>query len=717
MKKIQVLVTILCSILISTLVFVRHNYIDEHIKFTMNYDNIMNSKDVDIQVLTFPVYSQEKFNAILDDFYELLNKYEIHGYITYAKVDIIDNQVFDSKIYYVSDNVNYIKKNPLLTKLSPEEILQLDNWKITNNPARKNSILIDLADKKRYNINTELSNEIIIQPLEMIRNDKDILTSNVQFGVSAPIGREAEIEEALQIFHQSTGVMDSAMTFIIGKSHFDMAFPEVNIIRDATKMPYSVIWVSFLSIMVIGIYTTIKDFKEISITYLNGYSIWMIFREYFLKFNLLNALIMGGSLLFSSIYLCQSIGPAWLKYFKELIEIYYYYIGFLAISIFLSYLYLTTNFSSNLMKRNSDGSFLTSSLLMIKIVFIIVFVVPIFIAMNVYNYNNGYVNMYKNDPRLEQTQIIGFAAQLSSDENKHHLLKFNEFVYENKLSYYDYYSFKFSDQNPLIDEQNPSLGEYIKHGDLNIPYQYPFVVVNQKFLNDYKGIDKPDGSILVPSQVDKQFAGLNTGKQTEIYHDRLQFDVLNFIDLQTSLINPIIIVDQNAFIKSSSKATYFYQYGDDRGFEDYLEPYSLKYDLGAAVKPIKDIYRTALEGSIAKQKEIQYSLTVLVILMSMINLVTLRIFLDGDSKRIMVKYIHGYTFVNRFGYIVLSVLISSISGLLWVYVSTLKEIGLKYTYLFYLSLFILLLEMGILTYLIRKFEKKHIPSVIKGDAS
>ena len=717
MKKIQIMLTVLCGVLISTLMFVQHNFFDDHLKFTLNLENIIASKDIDIQVIINQPKDREVFDRILKNFEALLDKHDIHGYVTYAKVSNIDDDIVDLITYYVTDNENYIRKNPLLTDLSAADILKLENWKISNNPKRENAFLIDFADKNRYNINTELTNELLIEPLKMVYKDDDILLTPVQFGFSAPINKHAEIREDVHEFYVNTELMESPMKYDVTKMSFDQTHGKTSIIKDATKKPYSVIWVSFLSIVVVGIYTSIKEFKEISISYLNGYSVWMVLKEYFIKFNLFNAVLMGMTLFLSSVFLTRSMGPAWLRYFKELINIYYYYLGFITISVLLSYFYLRVNFSSTLVKKNSEGALLSTFLLVLKIVFIIVFLVPTIFTMNNYSINKGYVDMYKSDPKLENARIIGFAANLNEKVNKDHVAVFNEFVYENKLAYYDYYSFIYSDFPQIMKYEDPLFGQYLIYDDFNIPYGYPYVIVNQKFLEDYKGLDRLDGSILIPSEIEKLFNNLNVDGTYEVYENNLDFSTFNYIDPITKYKNPIIIVDQNAFIKQDSKSTFFLQYGDDQGFENYLLPYSLEHDLGGAIKPLKDVYRAALEYSIESRNEIQYSMTILVVLMAMINLVTLRIFLDGQSKKLMVKYIHGYNFLNRFGFIVFSVLISSITGLILVYSKVQDSYGFHNSHWIYLSLLIIILELGILTYLIRNFEKKHIPSVIKGDAS
>ncbi|WP_323611585.1 bacteriocin transporter [Erysipelothrix enhydrae] len=484
--------------------------------------------------------------------------------------------------------------------------------------------------------------------------------------------------------------------------------------------------VAAISVLMLMVLTVLKNGKEIGIRYLQGQSTIQIIKKLFLKD------IIGLSILFAFTIFCtafvisDSYGTLLFMFLVKLIPFVLIYVFSILGCLFVTYFLIVKRTSNEILKSSMSIVPIYMLTLILKGLSIVILLIPVFTRIQNIDYKQAHINSLTENPMVLNSKRIAYASKSPEDNDyKDYEKDLFELVTQNDIAYanHDAYDFYLND---LKRNQNGnsevSMAEFVP----------PSVHINNAYL-DYINITDETNRMLNPKMLSKDKNYILVSKErVNTYYNYLEPYMSNYeifyiqsnstyvsanrtISIPAGTINdPIYFVD-NVYSRGIDNFTVSLLYnGDSNSLTKILERMDQEYDASYKVVKSRDIYELSIfevknDYLVCLQLIGLYFLILLII-----NYTSIKIYVDGYSKEIAVRYLNGTNYYNRYAVLINGSVFSTIAAFTYLLY---QASGDKAIAAVLLGIFVvtLMLEWITIKVSIRKYESTEVSTILKGD--
>lgn len=403
---------------------------------------------------------------------------------------------------------------------------------------------------------------------------------------------------------------------------------------------------------------------------------------------------------FSFIFLCRENSASRTSFMSDIFGFVGLFIVVLAviwllISIFIqmvsSVKYLNTN-------HHFDKLFYTQTI--IRVIVIVILIGPI---MNSIDSAKPYISNYMTVKDMKEMIVDMYSFDYIPERSENIFYDFyDEAYYCNFSSYYSNYR--------LIEEDD-TIKEDI--------YPYPFIRVNEKYMDDYHPIydlngnkldldDFVNNTIFIPEEFKDGDLSMYQIDNEDIVYIKNTGDFYNYkLEEPFKLTNPIIYLEREYSFETKIQS-YFFKTNNIKNLQNQLDLYSTKR---GEMKLISTQYRYDYFSNSLFQEVIEFGLLVLIYAVMLVVLVvqSLLVYFNEHGKLVAISYSLGRGKIRRYFDLIMVNILSYVGILIAGYMMNLKKS--------YLFIFMVLLFMGelIITMCYSKYlEKQKLVVLLKG---
>ena len=625
---------------------------------------------------------------------------------------------------FLSNDQQLLSQVAIKSELSILEVIENPNWHITNNPIDEQDTLIDYLDHSYYQFDTGLKKEISIKPISQLFSDfpresgQIIVTFVVDDGqVDAVTRRMSEVYKPFQV---NTPI--EYLVLVNDVNTFEMYRKSLPLLTIAFGMPYSILWLSVLCVFFISIYVSVQKTKEITISYMHGYSRNRIISKFFIPYILKSSSLFVLTMFVTSLVLADSYGQLYFDYIAHVLPFIGLYITLMIFSVLLTYLWVSYRFSSEILKENKQYGIIFNMVSILRIGIIVVLVVPLLSEWIDIANRYPYLNFYDNNEHLKDGVTVTFSsvnATIENDEEKI-LNEFKIAVSDQQFGYADFWEYLMMSMH---DSLNVHDDFYITRNQITLPKE-PFLTVNRKYIEDYTNMDIQSTEkivVLMPvafkDKTEHEIIKVQSIGAIEFYHEDYVFaphgEIGPEIPMSGVLKNPIIIVDRDPVVnRFESNVVDFSGEGILLNFAAQLEA---KYPTTFKFATIESSYQRNLSNQNQSLARFIQLVTLYIILIGVFLITSLSVYFTSYGKQIAVTYMNGYGYLKRYFRLFGGLSLVGVVSFVMTYYLLNQTMQFSLPLFLAIVLFTLMLEMLLTSIMIHFFERKNIPMIIKGD--
>lgn len=428
--------------------------------------------------------------------------------------------------------------------------------------------------------------------------------------------------------------------------------------------------------------------------------------------------LFAFSLLATTWFLSGTHQTSYFRFLETVIPVVIMYISFMLISVLISYGYLKYKFSSQILKETHQVqiSFWVVSALKIALILILLF--PIIEASTPIIRRSIYLNEVNGlDDYLETRYIESASINMEGEKYKGAAELINQKVYNQ-----DY--FYFNQLETSIKYYQDEDTHYKTSSDILIDVNNDFIIINTRYLEEVLKLesrveDYDEVYILASKNHDiKDLKQYNINHQVFLYEEDvivLPTNSSGHLPGLGILQSPVIIVDNNGFSKYPSLTQSVLDYGNQRNFKAELDEIGKQYGLNFTITDIKGVVRLVLN----KQKEDLFLagnlIFVFILMFPIFTYSSIKLYLSANGKDLVVEYMNGYTYFQRYSTLIISIISSSFIALALLYGSLWGLSEINYLVVSGFSLYIIIVDLLMIRYSIKSYERHSMPQILKGE--
>ena len=721
-KKINYILTVVLAILGTTVFFFDFNEQYNEKLSNLNIDNYSKGESVNVILNINPRESGSSIDEFLEVTYDLFNELEYPGFVFGSEKS--KDGVHNIITFFTTRDIKLLSHIETKSKEPINDIINNLNWKITNNPKNDRDIVIDYLDDSYYDFDTGFKSELSIKPITNLLSDypresgQIIVTFAVEDSQVESLKRR--MIDVYKAFEVETPIEYLIVTNDINT--YEIYQRSQSLLSKVFIMPYSILWLSILCVFFISIFVSIQKAKEITINYMHGYSRNRILGKFFIPYIGISSFLFVLTMLLTTLMLTNSYGQLYFDFLVFILPFVGLYLVLMVLSVLLTYLWVLYRFSAEILKENKQYGVIFNIVSLLRIGVIIVLVVPIMSEWLEIVNRHPYIVFYDNNTHLKEGITISFSSLNASIEDDQIKVSnhFKEAVSNQQLGYADFMEYLMLSMHKQLDIHDEY---YLTSNQITLP-KIPYLIVNQRYIQDYKDIEiynteKVTALIPVEFKGKKEHEILKSQSEVAVqfysgnYVFAPHFETGPEIPMSGVLNNPIILVDPDPLLfQFEGKIVDFSRRGELLSFANELEE---KYPTTFQFATIESSFQRNL---INQQRSISIFIQLVLIYMILISVflfTSLSVYFTSFGKEMAVRYMNGYGYFRRYiNLFRVSILVSSISFSTTYY---LLNHNVKMHLPFFITLIFatLLLETVLTTIVIRFFERKNIPIIIKGD--
>lgn len=721
MKKLNIIFSMLVAGLIFFLSFISFN---EGYTFTHMYPLLSQTFDkemvqFEIQVSSEMLKENTNLAKIIRELYEEID------YDGYIYDDYSDDQEKYADAYISADNYDF----PHLS-LSNEENLS-DSYYITNDFKDENATTyIEQFNRFATDPSSSFMNtKVVYRPMRSLKNNRFIDSNNhILMYFIVPKTEVQSFTEQLkrefitpnfncservtevpnEMCNMFFGYTSSGEDFIRSKMNF-------NILENPLSYPKSTIYLTLFSLVLILLNISLTQSKEISIRYLSGNQEMVIFRRLFVQSIVMSIVTFIGTLIVLSLFVLNLKIPITYQYLRNLLSVIFIIILLMMVLSFIFYGLLKYALRKGALKRTFSAQGIMVFSVCIKIIAIILFTIPIAQQYEKAIDEKAYIDYFNEHSFLKDHLIVnhvnyGYEAGWEDQtENNQWLFEIVETLDLQYFNHDELNQYTFLDQN----------GEILN-----------YVSVNRKFLGNYDIYDTNNQiidtkaleatTILVPEKRREAFEAFQREITNVIYTKDTPL-LSSYMVPGVSIESPNILVvvgDPEHYSNSINFAAISIP-NDKEKVDAFIEVVSNRV-APPELNRFNDLYTRVVVDYRDTMISLTLSVVSTILIVSMFSYMIIVTYLENFQKIISVYYTQGYSRFKRFegliyvvlGSLLLTYIVSNLQNRLR---NPLLGGVINVSTLFWILGIILLIDCILVIGLTHQFEKKSIPSILKGD--
>ena len=461
-----------------------------------------------------------------------------------------------------------------------------------------------------------------------------------------------------------------------------------------------------------------SNLKEVSVRKMNGNQSTLIFTRLMRSFILFSILAYTVSIFFSYFILGGDFTPISLNVIKPMLMNLLMFAGVILIFTILSYLYVRYVASYVALKRSIVNMKMVYGNIIIKTVLLLIVLTPLVHEIStgveafrkIYHYGSRTEEHYNYNLFTNQSMMTSLPGEIGENLNMNQIL-FEEMILRGKGMYADF-------SHAHLDQQ---MIEFYETIGMEIPY--PSIIVDYQYLKEYS-IRNEDGEVLDLSQITENtvfvplhlkeekfqtYTGLDqNGKNTYFVTYDSAFLAPDISDPKMLIENPVVyfLTEYRSEIQPVYMSAFYSSYED---VSLLLSKYQMEAYFNIENYVIKHNYY--LE-SYMKEFITAMGYLMLFTIIPMIFLYQgLSFHFNERRKEIALKYSMGSSFFSRYREMILMHLLPYFVILLTVWTT----LNVNVTIATSLVLYFVVIDLLFMNWIIRRFEKKSISLVLKGE--
>lgn len=664
-----------------------------------------------------PSEVNRSIDDLIEDVRTFSEKYKYDVAITTSEDDYSNQE--NGNFYFISGNESELLSHILVKEgRLKESFFTNDDWVISNNHLKNPSYLIDYLDHRFYDFDSTYKDPILIYPLSKI--EAYYPSSGIQTLVTIFVDEySTQIQEMIFDSFKVYNYMNGPSGFFV--SELEQINDES---VDRELQPATV--VAVIGVLMLMVLTVLKNGKEIGIRYLQGQSTRQIIKKLFLKE------IIGLSILFAFTIFCtafvisDSYGTLLFMFLVKLIPFVLIYIFSILGCLFITYFLIVKRTSNEILKSSMSIVPIYALTLILKGLSIVILLIPVFTRIQSIEYKQGHINSLTENPMVLNSTRIAYASKSPVDKDyKDYEKALFELVSQNDIAFanHDAYDFYLS---VLKHKQ-------YKNIELSMDEYVPLSVhINNAYL-DYIKITDETNRMLNPKMLSKDKNYILVSKErVNTYYNYLEPYMSNYeiIYIQPNstyvsanrtiaipagtISDPIYFVD-NVYSRGIDNFTVSLLYnGEANSLTNVLERLDQEYDASFTVVKSRDVYELSIfevknDYIVCLQLIGLYFLILLII-----NYTSIKIYVDGYSKEIAIRYLNGTNYYNRYAMLINGSVFATIAAFTYLFYQASGEKAISAVLL---GVFVvtLVLEWITIKASIRKYESAEVSTILKGD--
>lgn len=461
-----------------------------------------------------------------------------------------------------------------------------------------------------------------------------------------------------------------------------------------------------------------SNLKEVSVRKMNGNQSTMIFTRLMRSFILFSILAYTVSIFFSYFILGGDFTPISLNVIKPMVMNFLMFAGVIMIFTILSYLYVRYVASYVALKRSSVNMKMVYGNIIVKTVLLLIVLTPLVHEISagveafrkIYHYGSRTEEHFNYNLFTNQSMMTSLPGEIGENLNMNQIL-FEEMILGGKGMYADF-------SHAHLDQQ---MIEFYETIGMEIPY--PSIIVDYQYLKECS-IRNEDGEVLDLSQITENtvfvplhlkeekfqtYTGLDqNGKNTYYVTYEGAFLAPDISGPKMLIENPVVffITKYRSEIQPVYRSAFYSSYDD-------LSLVLSKYQM----EPYFDIENYIVTHNYYMDSYIKSLITALgyLVLFSIIPMIFLyqglSFHFNERRKEIALKYSMGSSFLSRYREMVLMHLLPYFVILLTVWTTLNVNVTIATSLVFYF----IAIDLLFMAWIVRRFEKKSISLVLKGE--
>lgn len=664
-----------------------------------------------------PSAVNRSINDLIEDVRTFEEKYEYDVAITTSEGDYTNQE--NGVYYFISGNESELLSHIIVKEGRLKESFFInDDWVISNNHLKKPSYLIDYLDNRFYDFDSTYKDSTSIYPLSKI--EEYYPSSGIQTLVTIFVDEySTQIQEMIVDYFQVYNYMNAPSEIFVAELG---QMNDVNVDREL--QPATV--VAVISVLMLMVLTVLKNGKEIGIRYLQGQSTIQIIKKLFLKDIIVLSILFALTIFCTAFVISDSYGTLLFKFLVKLIPFVLIYVFSILGCLFITYFLIVKRTSNEILKSSMSIVPIYMLTLILKALSIIILLIPVFNRIQNIEYKQAHINSLTEHPMVLNSKRIAYASKSPVDKDyKDYEKDLFDLVTQNDIAYANHDAYDFY-LNALKRNQNGnsevSMAEFVP----------PSVHINNAYL-DYVSITDETNRMLNPKMLSKDKNYILVSKErVNTYYNYLEPYMSNYeilyiqpnstyvsanrtLAIPAGTINdPIYFVD-NVYSRGIDNFTMSLLYnGETNSLTNVLERLDQDYDARYKVVDSRDVYELSIfevknDYLVCLQLIGLYFLILLII-----NYTSIKIYVDGYSKKIAIRYLNGTNYYNRYAVLINGSVFSTIAAFTYLLY---QASGDKAIAAVLLGIFVvtLILEWITIKVSIRKYESMEVSTILKGD--
>lgn len=664
-----------------------------------------------------PSEAKRSIDDLIEDVRTFEEKYEYEVAITTSEGDYTNQE--NGVYYFISGNESELLSHIIVKEGRLKESFFInDDWVISNNHLKKPSYLIDYLDNRFYDFDSTYKDSTSIYPLSKI--EEYYPSSGIQTLVTIFVDEySTQIQEMIFDYFQVYNYMNAPSEIFVSE------LGQMNDVSVDRKLQPATV-VAVISVLMLMVLTVLKNGKEIGIRYLQGQSTIQIIKKLFLKDIIGLSILFALTIFCTSFVISDSYGTLLFKFLVKLIPFVLIYILSILGCLFITYFLVVKRTSNEILKSSMSIVPIYVLTLILKGLSIVILLIPIFTRIQNIDYKQAHINSLTENPIVLNSKRIAYASKSTMDKDyKDYEKDLFELVTQNDIAYANHDAYDFY-LNAVKRNQNRNSGVSMAE------FVPPSVHINNAYL-DYINITDETNRMLNPKMLSKDKNYILVSKErVNTYYNYLEPYMSNSeilyiqpnstyvsanrtLSIPAGTINdPIYFVD-NVYSRGIDNFTTSLLYnGEANSLTNVLERLDQDYDARYKVVNSRDVYELSIfevknDYIVCLQLIGLYFLILLII-----NYTSIKIYVDGYSKEIAIRYLNGTNYYNRYAMLINGSVFSTIAAFTYLLY---QASGDKAIAAVLLGIFVvtLVLEWITIKASIRKYESTEVSTILKGD--
>lgn len=732
-KRINYVFTFVLAILVGTLYFQQFNLnYNEKITF-MSINQVLSDENVVLTLIVNPGETGHTSEEFVKSALNVIDDLQLPASLSVERLS--DNQRHSIRYLFLTPDSELISHVHLDSEHVLEQLISQPFWHITNNPEVGNAVLIDYLDRSYYDFDTGWKNEISIYSINQIDDYFPDKTSQIGFRVLVGHQEAASIKQKIAnkmsdfIYLVTPNMPIDSYIHTVKKENYQAEHLDPNLLEQMVSVPYSVLWLSMLCMLFISIYVSIRQTKEIMIGYLHGFNMKIIIKKYFMPYILISGTLFVSVMFVTSYIISDSHGSLYLEYILELLPFALMYIGLMAFSVALTYLWVKYRFSAEILKENRQYKIVYALMALLKCGIILTISIPLLQEWNDVTDRQPYLSVYSQHSELREGVSINYSGlNHNIVEDRISLVKdVSTWVAQNKIGYADFFDYMDNHMLDLRMQEDMRDPYFITSNGFTL-LKEPYLIVNAKYLYDYAGLEietNEQVQFLLPQKYDKgsdvyNMIASQSANEIEFYDNELVFAPhfetgVEIKPMMGVIINPILIIDANAVEKSRRFEGKIVVFSDDKLLHEMIDEMEEKYPTTFSVQTIESSYQRVNNEQINSLSIVIQFVFMYITLLIIFVITTTGVYLSSYANELVVHYMNGYGYFKRYKTIYVLTTFASVLAFGFVMYLLQHTSALDIGSWLGLLLGTIVIDNIVVMSMIYVFERKNMALILKGD--